>query len=85
MNILSMNYCNYFVTIFHTERFTNMQTTFQNKKRTGVRKQPFADVYKIGVLGHFAKFTGKHLNWSHFLIKLHALRGSITSVMLGFL
>ena len=27
--------------------------------------------YKIGVLKNFAKFTGKHLCWSHFLIKLH--------------
>ena len=24
----------------------------------GVQKQPFADVYKIGVLKNFAKFTG---------------------------
>ena len=27
--------------------------------------------YKIGVLEKFAKFTGKHLCWSHFSIKLH--------------
>ena len=27
--------------------------------------------YKIGVLKNFAKFTRKHLCWSHFLIKLH--------------
>ena len=27
--------------------------------------------YKIGVLEKFAKFAGKHLCWSHFLIKLH--------------
>ena len=27
--------------------------------------------YKIGVLKNFAKFTGKHLCWSHFLMKLH--------------
>ena len=32
MNIPSMTYCNYFVTIFHTEISTNLQTTFQNKK-----------------------------------------------------
>ena len=27
--------------------------------------------FKIGVLKNFAKFTGKHLCWSWFLIKLH--------------
>ena len=27
--------------------------------------------YKVGVFKNFAKFTGKHLCWSHFLIKLH--------------
>ena len=27
--------------------------------------------YKLGVLKKFAKFAGKHLFWSHFLIKLH--------------
>ena len=126
------------MTIFLTERFTNLQATFQNKKKTGVQKQPLADVsrsshqrcsvkkglrpatspkkeslaqvfscdfsqiykntfftehlwatasvfYKISVLESFATFIGKHLSWSHFLIKLHALRGSITSVFLWFL
>ena len=29
---------------------------------------------KIGVIKNFAKFTGKHLYWDTFLIKLHALR-----------
>ena len=28
--------------------------------------------YKIDVLQNFAKFTGKHLCWSHFLINLQA-------------
>ena len=28
--------------------------------------------FKIGVLKKFAKFTGKHLCWSRFLIKLQA-------------
>ena len=32
MNIPTMNYCNYFVTIFHTQRSTNLQTTIQNKR-----------------------------------------------------
>ena len=27
--------------------------------------------YKVVVLESFVKFTGKHLRWSHFLIKLH--------------
>ena len=27
--------------------------------------------YKISILKNFAKFTGKYLCWSHFLIKLH--------------
>ena len=27
--------------------------------------------YKIGILENFAKFIGKHLCWSYFLIKLH--------------
>ena len=80
MNILSMNYYNQFVAIFNTERFTNLQTPFQNKKR-GVQKQMF---YKIGVLENFTKLTGKHLRWSHFSIKLQALRGFITSVFLEF-
>ena len=30
--------------------------------------------FKIGVLRNVAIFTGKHLCWSHFLIKLQALR-----------
>ena len=33
-------------------------------------KQPFADVFKIGALKIFVIFTGKHLYWSLFLIKL---------------
>ena len=28
--------------------------------------------YKVVALESFAKFTGKHLCWSHFLIKLQA-------------
>ena len=28
--------------------------------------------YKIGVPKNFAKFTGKHLGWSHLLINLQA-------------
>ena len=34
------------------------------------------------VIESFAKFTGKHLYWNHFLIKLQAKRESIASVFL---
>ena len=40
--------------------------------------------YRIGALEKFSEFTGKHLCWSHFLIKLQAKRDSITSVFLWF-
>ena len=36
--------------------------------------------YKIVVLESFAKFTGKHLCWSQFLIKLQALLGESIQV-----
>ena len=32
--------------------------------------QSFADVHQIDVLKNFANFTGKHLCWSLFLIRL---------------
>ena len=35
--------------------------------------------FKIGVLKNFALFTGKHLRWSLFLIKLQARRPSTLS------
>ena len=38
--------------------------------------------YKEVALESFAKFTGKHLCWNHFLIKLQALRKPTTSVFL---
>ena len=38
-----------------------------------------------GLLENFAKFTGKLLFWSHFLIKLQAYRESIASAFLWFL
>ena len=37
-----------------------------------IKKQPLEVFYKKGVLNNFANFTGKHLCWSLFLIKLHA-------------
>ena len=33
--------------------------------------------FKIGALKNFAKFTGKHLRWSMFLIKFQAFRPGI--------
>ena len=33
--------------------------------------------FKIGVLKNFTIFTGKHLRWSYFLIKLQARRSAI--------
>ena len=36
-----------------------------------IRSQMF---FKLGILKNFAVFTGKHLNWSAFVIKLQALR-----------
>ena len=36
------------------------------------QKQSFGYVLQIGVLKNFANFTGKHLCWSLFLIKLQA-------------
>ena len=36
------------------------------------QEQPPEVFYKKGVLKDFAKFTGKHLCWSLFLIKLQA-------------
>ena len=31
--------------------------------------------FKIGVLKNLANFTGKHLFWNHYLMKLQALKG----------
>ena len=35
-----------------------------------IQTQPLTDVFRIGVLKNFAIFTGKHLCWSLFLIKM---------------
>ena len=43
------------------------------KRRRKLKKQPFADVLQI-FLKVLKIFTGKHLRWSLFLIKLQALR-----------
>ena len=40
--------------------------------RENLLKQSFADVLQIGALKNFTNFTGKHLLWSLFLIKLLA-------------
>ena len=39
-----------------------------------LQEQSFTDVLENGVLKNFAKFTGKLLCWSLFLIKLEAFR-----------
>ena len=39
-----------------------------------VQKQPPEVFFKKGFLKNFANFTGKHLCWNLFLIKLQALR-----------
>ena len=54
------------------------------------QKQPSEMFYKKAVLRNFAIFTGKHLCWSLFLIKLQAFRpdskrDSNTGVFLGIL
>ena len=36
------------------------------------KKRPFADIYRIGVLKNFAKFTGNTCSKVAFLIKLQA-------------
>ena len=40
------------------------------------QKQPQNMFYKKGILGNFAKFIGKHLGWSHFLINLQVFTGN---------
>ena len=42
-------------------------------KQEIMQKEPFADVFKIVILKNFAIFTGKHLCWSLFLIKVNKL------------
>ena len=39
-----------------------------------IPKQPPGVFYKKGLLKSFAKFTGEHLCWSLFLIKLQVFR-----------
>ena len=47
-------YCKEMVNVVITKAFRNSRSQL---------------LYKIGFLEHFAKFTGKHLCWSHFLTK----------------
>ena len=83
MNIPNMNYYNYFVTIFYTERSTNLQPDSKTRNKLAFRSSRSQMFYKIRVLENFAKFAVKYLSLSHFLIKLYALRGSLISVFLG--
>ena len=57
------------VTLF-TERFMRYKKLSEKRCRSS-RVQMF---FKLGVLADFAIFTGKHLCWSLFLIKLQGLR-----------
>ena len=59
MNIPIVNYYDYFVAIFHTERSTNLQTTFQNKKQTSFQKQPLAHVLQNRCSWKFCKIHRK--------------------------
>ena len=104
MNILNMNFYNYFVTKRSLNNTPYRKFSLKCKQNSKTRKNMFKlnvflirflqylyiariwlnlitskafrgnllqMFYKIGVLEKFAKFAGKHLCWSHFLIKLH--------------
>ena len=60
----------YFMKIFAAAKAS---LVFIKNRRRSSRSQMF---FKIGVLKNFAIFTGKHLRWSLFLIKLQAFRCS---------
>ena len=60
------------VTLF-TERFMRYKKLSEKRCRSS-RVQMF---FKLGVLADFAIFTGKHLCWSLFLIKLKVFRAVI--------
>ena len=68
---------------FRTKRFNQLCQSFQLKSShrsppeavLSIKKQPPEVFVKKGVLENFANFTGKHLCWSLFLIKL---QGSLT-------
>ena len=51
-----------------------LHTTFSKtriKKRSMSQSLSLSPFFKIGVLKNLTNFTGKHLRWSLFLIKLH--------------
>ena len=54
--------------LLSTERIRIKKNVFQAKDRSS-HSQLF---FKIGVMKNFATFTGKHLCWNLFLIKLQA-------------
>ena len=53
---------------FPRSNFTFLFSDFYRSNRAQM-------LFKIGVFRNFAKFTGKRLCWSLFLIKLHVRRG----------
>ena len=46
----------------------------QNQRQLKVEAKPFPNVLQIGAPKNFAIFTGKHISWSLFLIKLQNSR-----------
>ena len=100
MNILSMNFHNYFVTKNSLNNILYRKFSLNFKQHSKTRKESLNEMsfnkilytariylnlitskafrssrlhmfYKKDVLEDFAKFTGKHLCWNLFLIKLH--------------
>ena len=100
MNILSMNFYNYFVTKKSLNNILCRKFSLNCKQHSKTRKESLNEMsfnkilytariylnlitskafrssrlhmfYKKDVLEDFAKFTGKHLCWNLFLIKLH--------------
>ena len=60
----------------HESQRKTLWLSFVNpRKGRSSRSQMF---FKIGVLKNFANFTGKHLCWSLFLIKLQALFNKVS-------
>ena len=52
---------------------SNVKQSWENQKLR-VQEQPSQMFFKIGAVKNLAMFTGKHLCWNLFLIKLQDLR-----------
>ena len=55
---------------FHESQRKTLRLRFANPRMSRCSRQQM--LFKIGVLQNFVNFTGKHLCWSHYLIKLQA-------------